>query len=255
MECPSCLEIYDEYQRIPRNLPCGHTYCESCLEQLLFVKKKFECPICCTKLDPLSKPTSFSKNFVAAEISTKHRELQKKLLFCLTHEEPLRFFCQTCQVNICSSCILEHNGHFFAKQDHSGKSVNLAYVKCIASLLIQRAKEIKTKIGIKLEDLNNQMIQQKKSLDDLKQARDQNLKQIDSEFEVLLSHLLKRKATLKEDYHKTSEEKLAVIDSEVVRVHDFVESLTKKKEDISDYFTQLGNILSYKKYLMREQIK
>jgi hypothetical protein len=31
MECPMCYDIYDEIEKIPRNLHCGHTYCEECL--------------------------------------------------------------------------------------------------------------------------------------------------------------------------------------------------------------------------------
>lgn len=120
MECPNCFEVYDERERIPRNLPCGHTYCEVCLGQFIVFQKKLECPVCRIKLEPSVKPQHLSKNFVALEVSSKHREIQKKLLFCSTHKEPLRFFCETCQVNICASCIIDHSGHKFVKQDHSG---------------------------------------------------------------------------------------------------------------------------------------
>jgi len=120
MECRSCYEVFDEFKRIPRNLPCGHTYCEVCLDQVVFIKKKLECPECRFKVNPFIKPSSLSKNFIALEIASKHHDVQKKLLFCSSHKEPLRFFCETCQINICPSCILDHNGHHFVKQDHSG---------------------------------------------------------------------------------------------------------------------------------------
>jgi hypothetical protein len=38
MECPICFEIYDDKIRVPRNLSCGHTYCELCLEKTIEVK-------------------------------------------------------------------------------------------------------------------------------------------------------------------------------------------------------------------------
>lgn len=31
MECPMCYELYDDEKKNPRNLSCGHTYCEFCL--------------------------------------------------------------------------------------------------------------------------------------------------------------------------------------------------------------------------------
>ena len=33
MECPMCYELYDDVEHIPRNLNCGHTYCEFCLKK------------------------------------------------------------------------------------------------------------------------------------------------------------------------------------------------------------------------------
>ena len=120
MECPSCYDIYDDEEKIPRNLPCGHTYCQECLTQIANIKKRLECPVCRIKLDPSIKPSKLSKNYVAADIASQHRDIQKKLLFCAEHKEPLRFFCENCEKNICASCIIDHSGHKFVKQDHSG---------------------------------------------------------------------------------------------------------------------------------------
>lgn len=128
MECRSCYEVYDEKERIPRNLPCGHTYCQFCLNQILLMQKRLECPECRIKLDPAVKPTHLSKNFVALEVSSKHREIQKKLQFCNSHKEPLRFFCETCQSNLCASCIIDHSGHKFVKQDHSGNAIRFSMI-------------------------------------------------------------------------------------------------------------------------------
>jgi len=125
MECPNCYEVYDDKDKIPRNLPCGHTYCEPCLVQIYQIKKKLECPVCRLEVDPSIKANNLSKNYVAIEVSNKHREIQKKLLFCSTHSEPLRFFCDTCQANICASCIIDHSGHKFIKQDHSGMNYSI----------------------------------------------------------------------------------------------------------------------------------
>ena len=120
MECPSCFELYNDGERCPRNLPCGHTYCEHCLNQILYIKKKIECPVCRSKLSATIVPSQLSKNYIAAELACKQHEIQKKLLLCDEHNEPMKFFCETCQVNICPGCILEHSGHKFVKQEHSG---------------------------------------------------------------------------------------------------------------------------------------
>lgn len=46
MECPMCYDIYDESLKVPRNLHCGHTYCEECLHNSIKNKGRLECPIC-----------------------------------------------------------------------------------------------------------------------------------------------------------------------------------------------------------------
>lgn len=122
MECPSCYELYDEGERCPRNLPCGHTYCEHCLKQILALKKKIECPICRAKIPATIPISQLSKNYIAAELAMKQREIQKKLLLCDAHKEPMKIFCETCQTNVCPGCIIDHSGHKFLKQEHSGTS-------------------------------------------------------------------------------------------------------------------------------------
>ena len=67
MECGSCYELYDEKVRIPRNLKCGHTYCEFCVDKILTYT--CECPSCRIKLEPYIKPKDLSKNYIALELA------------------------------------------------------------------------------------------------------------------------------------------------------------------------------------------
>lgn len=124
-----CFELYAP-DRIARNLLCGHTYCQICLEQVYIIKKRIECPMCRHKHEPNLKPISLSKNFVAMDLASKHlevrfyclKQVRKKLQFCPNHSKfPLQFFCEDDQTHLCTECIVEHSGHKFCKQEHSGK--------------------------------------------------------------------------------------------------------------------------------------
>ena len=44
-ECSVCFEEYDNQDRFPKILPCGHTYCNNCLKGLI-KNKKIKCPKC-----------------------------------------------------------------------------------------------------------------------------------------------------------------------------------------------------------------
>lgn len=34
MECPECFVSFNEVGRLPKALPCGHTFCLACLEEV-----------------------------------------------------------------------------------------------------------------------------------------------------------------------------------------------------------------------------
>lgn len=71
MECGSCFETYDLQKRVPRNLKCGHTYCEYCVDKIVELSVTAECPSCRLKLDPYVQAKELSKNYVALELAQK----------------------------------------------------------------------------------------------------------------------------------------------------------------------------------------
>lgn len=66
MDCKVCFESFNEGDRRPRNLPCGHTFCTGCINNVL----KFgnvNCPTC--RMDhPATQPTQFPVNFGMEEL-------------------------------------------------------------------------------------------------------------------------------------------------------------------------------------------
>ncbi|XP_069160624.1 uncharacterized protein [Procambarus clarkii] len=47
-DCGVCWDTYDEAERRPRTLPCGHTFCSLCLERAI-TYGTLKCPNCCVK--------------------------------------------------------------------------------------------------------------------------------------------------------------------------------------------------------------
>ena len=121
MECPSCYEYFDDISRIPRNLNCGHTFCEECLCKIEEQKMTF-CPICRTALNKPFKAKKLPKNFIALDYAVKHQEILKKSNFCQVHtKEQMRHYCITCKHLICIECIVDHSGHEFVRKEESSK--------------------------------------------------------------------------------------------------------------------------------------
>ena len=131
MECPSCYDYFDGDTRIPRNLCCGHTFCEVCLIKIEQQRLTF-CPLCKTGLQKPFKAKKLPKNYLALEFANKHQEMMKNSNFCSQHpKELMRHFCITCISLICVECIVDHSGHEFVRKEESSKYITIFFPEII----------------------------------------------------------------------------------------------------------------------------
>ena len=66
-ECSICLEGYNDKEKCPRMLSCGHSFCSRCLERLLR-GNTIDCPKCRNPVAVPSGVHSLSKNFALLDI-------------------------------------------------------------------------------------------------------------------------------------------------------------------------------------------
>ena len=113
--CGICEEVYDEFDRKPLVLPCTHSFCKSCLQQMQIINQKL-CPVCRrdwsghstdsliyvrqlvptaagTSLKPLNKTVSHSKNV------------------CKNHGHEFEIYCNTCKREGCKTCFKAEHKH------------------------------------------------------------------------------------------------------------------------------------------------
>lgn len=112
MKCKICEEKFDTLYRIPRNLICGHTFCEQCLK--IYTKnEEINCPKCMKISQSQNLPICYAI-YEMLEYDNNH----KKNDICFYHSlEKTQFFCKEDNLNICLLCYL--NDH----RDHSVVSV------------------------------------------------------------------------------------------------------------------------------------
>jgi len=105
MKCKLCQENFDIKYKIPRNLLCGHCFCEQCLKQLS-VNEEVECPKC-------QKTSQGKLPICYAIFDIIYTEEYSGKVYCQIHPvEKLQFFCNEEKQVICSICLLtNHNGH------------------------------------------------------------------------------------------------------------------------------------------------
>ncbi len=110
------------------------------------------------------------------------------------------------------------------------------------SLLTQRAKDLRTKMLKRLEDLLAQKLVQEESLKKLYQSGKNQTKHIEDEFELLVTTLEDRKATLKEDYEEICKTEIGRIDGDLVKTSEVLSNMNKAVEEVADYISTLGTI-------------
>ncbi|XP_076023388.1 tripartite motif-containing protein 16-like [Genypterus blacodes] len=110
IKCSICLDIFS----VPVTIPCGHSYCMSCINGFWNRGTPYSCPECRKTFTP--RPFLVKNNILADIVEELKKtepqavKLQKNI--CPRHNEVMKMFCRTDQQCICVSCFVdEHKGH------------------------------------------------------------------------------------------------------------------------------------------------
>ncbi|XP_010365016.2 tripartite motif-containing protein 59 isoform X1 [Rhinopithecus roxellana] len=122
LTCPICYSIFED----PRVLPCSHTFCRNCLENILQASGNFyiwrplriplKCPNCRSIIE--IAPTgieSLPVNFALRAIIEKYQqEDHPDIVTCPEHyRQPLNVYCLLDKKLVCGHCLTigQHHGH------------------------------------------------------------------------------------------------------------------------------------------------
>ncbi|XP_029025362.1 E3 ubiquitin-protein ligase TRIM32 [Betta splendens] len=153
LECPICLETYNQEQMRPKLLQCGHTVCRQCLEKLLAnTINGVRCPFC-SKVSRMSSISQLADNLTVLKIldCTMSCSAAASALMCKSCCSRLpRQYCHDCATVLCELC--KGDDHL-----HQGHSVQL-----IRMAAERRRKELGGKLAA-LRDIMGE-IQKKKTV-------------------------------------------------------------------------------------------
>lgn len=137
LECNICSELFDEDKRVPRLLPCQHSFCSKCLKRLGHRKDTIKCPSCNAVYNVKKNgPSDFPKDNTRRDLTSflqthSDRNAFKKCCGC-GHTVDINYECQQCALNFCGMCrqqhIAENKTHSFVvsnSETFQGKEENL----------------------------------------------------------------------------------------------------------------------------------
>ncbi|XP_070204732.1 tripartite motif-containing protein 55-like [Littorina saxatilis] len=109
LTCSLCLEVFTS----PKLLPCSHSYCLKCLEDLTSrtSSSSFMCPQCRHNVTiPAGGVSAFQNNYY---LHAEDLDRARDGTLCLTHPKlDLDLYCVDCQLPLCAKCVLaDHRQH------------------------------------------------------------------------------------------------------------------------------------------------
>ncbi|XP_030839372.1 tripartite motif-containing protein 59-like [Strongylocentrotus purpuratus] len=109
LECPVCLNTFTD----PKILSCSHTYCKTCLDNLLVYHGKdqmLRCPVCRAETQVPNQEVSKLPASLALKSLIEDMKTQYQLCTnCKSQDKPqATVYCQDCGKYFCSTC---HNKH------------------------------------------------------------------------------------------------------------------------------------------------
>ncbi|XP_059201121.1 E3 ubiquitin/ISG15 ligase TRIM25-like isoform X2 [Centropristis striata] len=110
--CPVCQDIFKD----PRQLPCGHSMCMGCLENMIDHSSDapFRCPDCRAHFGPVfgvQKSYTLSSIVEDFRVIRRRMEVQRKIVYCDCCPEkatPAFKTCLKCEVSLCRKHIKDH---------------------------------------------------------------------------------------------------------------------------------------------------
>ena len=115
-ECSICFERFNDKEKCPRMLSCGHSFCSHCLERLLR-GNTINCPKCRNPVAVPSGVHGLLKNFALLDIvnETAPKQHAENTSHTGTHEceacdekHPATFCCLVCKENMCNTAAQIH---------------------------------------------------------------------------------------------------------------------------------------------------
>ncbi|XP_050401754.1 tripartite motif-containing protein 59 isoform X3 [Patella vulgata] len=208
LKCMICRENYNDYDKLPKMLPCHHTFCLDCLMQMFRVEGeyrqtltsafrgmpmavKIQCPSCregiiVSEAELRRLPSDHTiTELVCFVKSTGKTDVQ----YCSKHQlQPLNFFCEPCIQPVCCDCtVIDHKekaGHLVINVDEAMKKYKPKVEETIELMkkdleeLVEKQEAI-SKSNESLEQIQTELNRQIKStFDRIRETLDEREKEL-----------------------------------------------------------------------------
>ncbi|XP_042279531.1 E3 ubiquitin-protein ligase TRIM39-like [Thunnus maccoyii] len=239
LSCCICLTIFTD----PVTLHCGHSFCRTCIIDVLNTRP--QCPQCQTETLVLTE--SLQTNHVLKSLAEKAKEAEKMEKehrseraevaewLCPEHDEKLKLFCVTDQQLTCIICRdgERHEGHKFKP------------VKEAAASLRQEMENGIEKLSSNIHAIESQANSQREEITKTKKKSHQLMTQICSQFEEMHQLLRKREDEIKKELKHKEEDAVEKMSKRL----NAIETALSESRELEGKVTLVLNITDPERFL------
>ncbi|XP_042279811.1 nuclear factor 7, ovary-like [Thunnus maccoyii] len=239
LSCSICLTIFTD----PVTLHCGHSFCRTCITEVL--NSQHQCPQCRTETSILAE--SLQTNHILKSLAEKTKEAEKMEKerkseraevaewLCLEHDEKLKLFCVTDQQLTCIICRdgQRHEGHKFKPVKEAAASLRQEMEKGIENL------------SADIHAIESQANSQREEITKTKEESHQLMTQICSQFEEMHQFLRKREDEIKKDLKHKEEDAVEKMNKNL----NAIETALSESRELEGKVTSVLNITDPQRFL------
>lgn len=232
LTCEVCLKIYQD----PKTLPCHHSFCLKCLEEIPkqrdeLTSSSIKCPLCRSPAQiPLQGVAGFHPAFHINNLKDVYNLMiaeskkvadEEVVCYVPTHDEPLKYYCNTCVKSICRDCaILDHKEH---KYSLISDIYNAHHCQLESSL---------NGVSGKISDVQKAIDSLSKREKDISEQSKVVRKEIQSRVEAITQNLKKSEARMTSDLDGITNTKLQVLADQKASAEITLQHLVSCKENV-----------------------
>ncbi|XP_067456590.1 nuclear factor 7, ovary-like [Thunnus thynnus] len=239
LSCSICLTIFTD----PVTLHCGHSFCRTCITEVL--NSQHQCPQCRTETSILAE--SLQTNHILKSLAEKTKEAEKMEKerrseraevdewLCSEHDEKLKLFCVTDQQLTCIICRdgERHEGHKFKP------------IKEAAASLRQEMENGIEKLSSNIHAIESQANSQREEITKTKKKSHQLMTLICSQFEEMHQLLRKREDEIKKDLKHKEEDAVEKMSERL----NAIETALSESRELEGKVTSVLNITDPQRFL------
>ena len=202
ISCDICVEQFTHGEGyVPRVLPCGHTFCEGCIDMLKTLKRGHRafdytvtCPRCLNETVINQCTSTLPKNYNYLDLIEDVLERQKRQT-CADHEDyVLDMFCHDESQAICLNCAIygQHKTHCYSRLsefcDH--KRTSMKYQIDSAECLIRDCRGLQKQVEARKEKLEDEIVEAYENLISMFETIQREIKEtLDAKLKSVLDDL------------------------------------------------------------------